>query len=477
MPVDHPFSSSKKVGAGLAGLMLLVIAGCSSQETRLALSEPPALRPSDTAPAEPSRLEVAQQAIAEKFTAVKVAAVDGFDAVKTTASAGVAKVKSTLRSSNGELEYAALGVQSKLKPSVAAAEPTDLRVTHVEPAADAPVPRAQQSEESAWCTNMRERALADSTILRGPRVAGSYDDQGKAEVAIGLHYSDFRKAYLVEQRAEAECRKFVAQRGLQKLVAISPQNLTAAGFRAKADTIDAERMELERLRQNVAASLSAGSINHEKATALLMLIEQLRADGLSARSQAARRIDEHGAGSKSAQRLGNELIAAERELDAIDSATRTADNMDVDVQAGYNQYTDGIPIGSSTSNQGFGGKVSFSMKLGVINPRRFEHERLATDAKERAIRTEDGGPIWQAEELRHNQQRAISALQESQGRIENAMAEARKLLAALSDVSQPEFDAAKLNARYQLLKMRADQAAVAGSLAEIRMNLKRLNNG
>ena len=477
MPDGHPFSSSKKAGASLAGLILLAMAGCSANESRLAVLHGPATQAFSAAPAEPSRVEKAKQVATEKFETVKMAAADGFEVAKSAAGSSVAKVKSTLQTGNDKLEYAALDLESKLKPSVTPVDSSELRVTHVEPASDVSVPTGEQKEESAWCTNLHERALADSSVLRGPRVAGSYDDQGKAEVSLGLHYSDFRKAALVEQRAEAECRKFMAQRGLQKLVASSPQNLTSAGFRAKADAIDAERLELERLRQNVASSMSAGHINHEKATALLVLIEQLRADGLTARSQADRRIDDHGISNKSAQQLGGELLAAERDLDAIDSATRTADNVDLDVQAGYDQFVYGVPVGTSNSTQGFGGKVSFSMKLGVINPRRFEHERLATEAKQRAIQTEDGGPIWQAQEMRLNQQRAISALRESQTRIENAMTEARKLLVALSDVSQPEFEAAKLNARYQLLKMRADKAAVAGSLAEIQTNLKHLNNG
>jgi hypothetical protein len=477
MPAGHPFFSSKKAGAGLAGLILLAMAGCSANESRLAVLDGPATQTIAAAPAEPPGMESAKALAVEKFEAIKTAAADGFDVVKSATGSGMAKIKSTLQTGNDKLEYAALDLQSKLKPSVVPADSSELRVTHVEPASDQSVPAAERNEESAWCTALRERALADSSVLRGPRIAGSFDDQGKGEVSLGLNYSDFRKAALVEQRAEAECRKFMAQKGLQKLVASSPQNLTSAGFRAKADAIDAERFELERLRQNVASSMSAGHINHEKATALLVLIEQLRADGLTARSQADRRIDEHGNSKESAQQLGGELLAAERDLDAIDSATRTADNVDLNVQAGYNQFVYVVPEGTGNNTQGFGGKVSFSMKLGVINPRRFEHERLATEAKQRAIRTEDGGPIWQAEEMRLNQQRAISALRESQIRIENAMAETRKLLVALSDVSQPEFEAAKLNARYQLLKMQADKAAVAGSLAQIRTNLKHLNKG
>ena len=447
MPAGHPFSSSKKVGAGLAALILLVMAGCSATGSQMTLIDTPAPQSAGVPELRPSALE---------------------DALN---------VKPTLQASDDDVKYAVNGSAAKLKPTVAPADTSDLRLTHVEPASDTATPPVGDTAESAWCTNMRERALADSSILRGPRVGGSFDDLGKAEVTIGVHYSDFRKATLVEQHAEAECRKFMAERGLQKLVARSPQNLTSAGFRAKADAIDAERIELERLRQNVISSMNAGNINREKASSMLMLIEQLQADGLSARSQVDRRVDDHAGFAKSARALGTQLLEAERELDAIDSAAREADNVDVEVQANYNQYVNGVPEGTAPSTQGFGGKVSFSMKLGVLNPQLHEHERLATEAKDRAIRTEDGGPIWQAEEMRRNQQRAISALEESQGRIENAMAEARKLLSELSEVSQPEFEAAKFNARYQILKMRADKAAITGSLAEIRANLKHLDNG
>jgi hypothetical protein len=465
--LDGPhFTSSRKAGFGVAALIMLAVAGCSANQTRL--SEP-IFPPAASAAIEPQPAD-------SGLGMIKGAAVDGFNSVKVAASSGMGKIKSSFQAGDAKLREVATDLSGRLKPSVVADDSPGLRKTLIEPAADMTSAR-NNPEESAWCNSMRERAQADSTILRGPRVAGSYDDQGKAEISIGLHYSDFRKADLVELRAEAECRKFMAQKGLQKLVASSPQNLTSAGFRARADAIDAERMELARLRQNVVSSLSAGAINREKATALFMLIEQLRADGLSARSQAERRIDDHGRITTTARALGSQLLKAEHELDAIDSATRTADNMDVDVQAGYNEFMAGPPVGANSSSQGFGGRVSFSMKLGVINPRRFEHERLATQAKEQAIQLEDSGPIWQAEEMRRNQTRAIAALEESQSKIENAMTEARKLLATLSDVSQPEFDAARLNARYQLLKLRADKAAVAGSLAEIRSNLRHLSNG
>ena len=366
--------------------------------------------------------------------------------------------------------------QPELRKSVivdAESMPTPAKVS---PVADTLV-GSENTGQSSWCTSLRETALANGNILRSPILAGSYDNLGKAEMSVGLSYSNFHRADLLQQRAEAECRKYMAQNGLQRLVFAAPQNLTMAGFKAKADAIDGEKFELARLRQNVMSHMAKGDINREKATALLMLIDQLHAEGQSARSQAARRLGNFAGTTKPAKELGVELLRAEQDLDQIDSQIRTSENYDVGVEGLYSEYTNGVPTGASTSTQGFGGKVSFSMKLGVIDPRRFEHERLASEAKQRAIRDEAGGPIWQVAQLRSSHERAIAGLEQSRLEIAKAVAEAKHLMTTLADVSQPEFDGAKLNARYQLLKLRADDAAVVGSLADIRSNIKQLSNG
>ena len=42
---------------------------------------------------------------------------------------------------------------------------------------------------------------------------------------------------------------------------------------------------------------------------------------------------------------------------------------------------------------------------------------------------------------------------------------------------QPEFDGARLGAEFEVMKLRADKAGIAGSIAEIKVNLNRLQNG
>ena len=368
----------------------------------------------------------------------------------------------------------------KIKPQLRASVISDLD-SKAKPAVVLPVSDtavvAVRSAESSWCTSLRESALANGYVLQSPILGSSYDAQGKAEASLGLSYSNFHRASLLKDRAEAECHKYMAQTALQHLVFTTPQNLTKAGFRAKADAIDAEKFELVRLRQNVQEHMNKGDINREKASALLMLIDQLHADGQSARSQADRRMPSSGPNEKSAHQLGNDLLRAEYDLDQVDGEIRTAENFDVGAQATYSQYLDGTPAGVNANTLGFGGKVTFSMKLGVVDPRRFEHERLATAAKLRAIRDESPGSISQARELSGSQAQAIAGLEESRRQLMNAASEAKHLLATLSDVEQSEFDGAKLNARFQILKLKSDQAAVEGSLADIRRNLHKLSNG
>ena len=406
------------------------------------------------------------------------ARLDNVRAVFETTPAVVAAAPNNVPPTSMPTQVAQADMLGKppLKASVISDSELKSKPAIVLPASDTAMVAAQPAE-SSWCTSLRESAIANGYILQSPILSSSYDAQGKAEASLLLSYSNFHRAGLLKQRAEAECHKYMAQTALQHLVFTSPQNLTKAGFRAKADAIDAAKFELARLRQNVRSHMDKGDINREKATALLMLIDQLHAEGQSARSQADRRIPSTGQGNKPAHQLGNDLLRAEYDLDQVDSEIRTSENFDVGAQALYSQYTDGTPLGANPNAVGFGGKVTFSMKLGVIDPRRFEHERLATAAKLRAIRDEPGGPISQARELSVSQQHAIAGLEESRSLLIKAAAEAKHLLATLADVQQSEFDGAKLNARFQILKLKSDQAAVEGSLLEIRSNLRSLANG
>ena len=71
-------------------------------------------------------------------------------------------------------------------------------------------------------------------------------------------------------------------------------------------------------------------------------------------------------------------------------------------------------------------------------------------------------------------ERAIEGLVESASKIDSAITETRKLLSALKGVEAPEFQGAGIQAKFRLIQLESDKAAVQGSIAEIRANMKRL---
>ncbi len=330
---------------------------------------------------------------------------------------------------------------------------------------------APATKLSAWCEYLQEDTYAQTTIMRSPRLSGSANDDGKAAVSLGVSLTDFAKANLMEESAEARCRRYMAESGLQKLVFLSPQGLTNAGFRAKHEVIEHSKRDIQMLRKRVSQAMADGLLNREKATALMGLADQLLAESATAKSQADRRTGDFLGTKDHASILGRAMVRAEADIEDLNSRMRTFDNMDVSVSAGWSD--DVTRDNFAVDAEGFSGKVSMSIKLGAVLPQRFEHEERAKRAKLRAI-GEEGGALWQVNVLRLAHERAISGLEESQSKIQNSIAEVNKLLASLEGVNSPEFQATAFAAKFQMLQLKADKAAVAGSLAEIRTNLKRL---
>jgi hypothetical protein len=332
-----------------------------------------------------------------------------------------------------------------------------------------------EAGNSQWCKYLKEDSAAQATILRSPTLSGSAGDSGKASLSLGLSASSFAKANLVEEEARIRCRRYLAESGLQKLVFISPQGLTAAGFRAKSKSISARKGQFAQLKKLIKVEERNGNINTEKATSLVILIDQIIAEGNAARSQADRRLTEDYGTPKNASVLGYDLLKAEAELDNLSSRVRTADAMDVSVSAGWNDNK--IGNGFDNSNDSFSGKVSFSVKLGALAPQRFEHERLAREAKLSAIRNQEGGSLWQIDVLRKAHERALDGLIVSRVKLDEALAEANRLVAVLGSVENPEFVGTLIAAKIQVVRLQADKAAIIGSIQEIGENIKRLKMG
>ncbi len=282
---------------------------------------------------------------------------------------------------------------------------------------------------SHWCDYLREDTAAQTTILRSPTLSGSMTEEAQATVSLGVSLSSFAKAGLMEDAADVRCQKYLAENGLQKLVFVSPQGLTAAGHKAKLKSIDGQKTEIARLRKKVAMALNSGSIDRERATAISVLADQILAEADAARSQADRRLETTMMPPASADAYGAALLAAEADLEDINSRMRTFDAFDVSASVGWND--DVNANGVDMHDQSFNGKVSFTMKLGAALPKRFEHEAAAKSAKLRAIKEEEGGALWQVAILRRAHERAIEGLVLQQGKLDEAIHKADELRTCL----------------------------------------------
>lgn len=335
------------------------------------------------------------------------------------------------------------------------------------------VPVNAEPRQSHWCDYLREDTAVQTTIMRSPTLSGHVDESAKASISLGISLSTLAKAGLMEEAAEVRCRRYLAENGLQKMVFLAPQGLTAAGFRAKAEALARRKVEIIALKKAGTRALEEGLIDREAQAGLHVLGDQIMAEAETAKSQADRRI---GDGDRNlAATLSKELLRAEIELEDLDSRMRTLDNFDLSVSAGL---TDDLNDDNALSaSEAIGGKVSFSIKLGAISPKRFEHERKASKARLRAITEEEGGLLWQIDAMRRAHEHAIDGLLGARKNIDNAIADIERLIVTFENVDNPEFTGAKLGAKMQLIKLRADKAGIDGSVVEIRASVKKLKLG
>jgi hypothetical protein len=356
---------------------------------------------------------------------------------------------------------------SDLKPAAAPAA-----APHVTPAADVPQPpAADELSQSAWCRYLREDSLAESTLLESPTVTGSLDDKGATHVGVGYSLAALEKARLIQQEADIKCRKHLAEFGIQKLLFISPAGLTASGFRGKYLTIEKRRGDIAALQRKIEEELQLGHLDNERAAGLQVRLKEIVADAGVAKSQWQRRLAADFGKTKSAHELGADLIQAEQDLDQVHSRMRSIDSTDLSLHGSWNDGN--IEDGLDTSH-GFSGGVRFSMKLGVLAPQRFEHERLASEAKTEAIRDEEGGALWQLDLMRKAHERAIAGLEASVADLDRAIGDTNKFLAGFDGIENPEFSGQVLDAMVQLIKLEGDRTAAAESIGEIRKNLRAL---
>ncbi len=274
---------------------------------------------------------------------------------------------------------------------------------------------------SAWCRYLDANARAQSTILRSPTVSGNINDEGDGGVSISYDFVDLARARLKEETAEAQCRRFLVSNRLARMLIITPQSLTLAGNRARADYLQTKRGQLSAVKAKIKRHIASGEMTVQLGTALIQHANTVASVEHRARAEVLRREAIGKLEGGSVIGLDSELQDSERVLQEIDRRSRSYEALKINVSAGLGYDGDsGI-----RSNSGYG-KVSLSYRLGAINPVRHEYEEIAAEARVEALREENRGLLWQTSEMAQAISRARAGLVAQRRKVKAAMAEARR---------------------------------------------------
>ncbi len=326
--------------------------------------------------------------------------------------------------------------------------------------------------ESPWCNYLKENAAAETTILKAPTVSGQINDSGRKTASVSYDLVNVARAHLIEKGAQVKCERFKANSALKRVIVIAPNNLTRAGFAAKAKSISANRSRLRSVKSEIRRQLNIGNLDRNQSTVLILAADQILADGAKASSESAKRQGLVAFDIQNSADMARQLIKAERDLAEIKSDIRSADAVSVNLEGGWR---DGLTQNGLTVQKDslFGG-VKVSVKLGAFNPSRKRHEEAALAARLRAHRYEPGSVFWKIAQLIAAHKRARSGLVASKRRLIMARENVQRLQSNLP-ANDPAYMAKRFGVVIEGVKLDAEIKAVSASIRQLDANLSKLS--
>ena len=331
--------------------------------------------------------------------------------------------------------------------------------------------RPAATPKSQWCRYLDNDAAARATMLRAPTVSGDINDDGRKSASMSYDVMDIRRAQLIESTAEAKCRRYLANSALNQIVVVAPNDLTRAGFAAKARIVSNRTSKLRAIKTLVRRELKTGNLDRSQATTLTLAVDKVLADGSKASSEAAKRQGNVAYDIKNVRHLAAQLFKAERDLADINSNIRSAEAVSVNLEGGWREgfVQNGIRVQNSSM---FGG-VKVSVKLGAFNPARKTYETIANRARIKALGSEPGSIFWKIDQLIAAHQRGRNGLISSRNQLIGARANAGRLKANLP-AGDPTYLARRYKTEIQIIKLDSEIAGVKASIRQLDANLRKL---
>ena len=330
------------------------------------------------------------------------------------------------------------------------------------------------ARRSARCRELEAIAGAQTTLLRSPTVSASARENGNLGATVAYDLVDLRRARLVEEEADALCRRALAAARVRGFVSSALEATSYEGYRARSMALRAQRPEIAAVRASVSERLRTGHLTMPQASQLRQYVARIEASEAKASADARQRETLGGDRIALLGRAVSELVAAEHDLAEIARRRRTADAVSLSVSGGYSD----VANADATSRQKAGetyARVKMSLRTGALLPGRSNHEDVATAARLAGLDDEGTGALWKLDELRAASRRGVADLQGQIGRLRRGIREAGRILAEPPSPLDDGLDNIKLRARLDVVSLRADLAAAEATLRDVRRTAARLD--
>jgi len=257
--------------------------------------------------------------------------------------------------------------------------------------------RAEPASSDAYCDHVQGVAAAQSAILFGPELFGSFgyvdqlsavdvpnavSDDLRITAGVRLRLGGVYQGFLTRQRAQADCRRHQALDQVQGTTSYR-------ALEARAKVLDDALQEADRILKQAKVDLDTRNATAAEVTAIRLRVDELR--DLAARTRGELDALPAPVEGRSMARALAAYYDADADVESKDGALRRAQAWDVSVRLGYDKFA------SNDTSSPFFAVASVSFNLGWLL--QGSGNSRAASGRRRLVR-EQGGALLETTEAR-----------------------------------------------------------------------------
>ncbi len=330
---------------------------------------------------------------------------------------------------------------------------------------------------SAQCRKILADTGIQTGILRSPTLSANVTSDKDFGIGASYDFVDLKRANLQEELALARCARTAVTVKLSQLLVTSSQASIRAGYLAKAASLRKGRREFSRIARSISGALNEGGITGSQAATLRQHLNGVKLEEAKARSEASRREIVDQILSKSFRSLDQNLIAADRRIHDIEERMRTADVFKIRGSINYNAVdASGSPLIRPITGRdnGVTGKIKISVRLGAFSKRRHKLEQISRGSRVDQHYEKETGALWRTKELAQVNRMMLSGLKQQRTIVRNALAEAKRNARVVDSEYEEELVLARIRGRIDVMRLKAELVGITATISDVKMMNRKL---